>query len=309
MIIPFAYPWVLAFLAIPLVMLVWVWRGRHPTLVLPFDHSGVKRGRFLRFFLDLAATFPVLLLAVAILILAGPQQLSEPKSKKVLTNIQFCLDVSGSMNAGYGADGGNRYDAAMEAINEFIAFRDGDAFGLTVFGDHYLHWLQLTTDPTVFKYATPFLGPSRMPRWFSGGTAIGKATKQCMNILIEREEGDRMIILLTDGYSSDLSSGNDAKIAQELAANDIVVYAISIVEGAPHDQLSTLAHGTGGEVFSAGDPSALEVVFHSIDGMQETKMEKISAETMDWFHPFAVTGLGLLGMHGLCLFGIRYTPW
>ncbi len=309
MIIPFAYPWVLGLLALPLAMLVWVWKGRHPTLVLPFDHSGVRRGRFLRVFLDLAATLPVLLLATVIIILAGPQQLSEPKTKKVLTNIQFCLDVSGSMTARYGDGEGNRYDAAMEAINRFISYREGDAFGLTVFGDHYLHWLQLTTDPSVFKYATPFLGPTRMPNWFSGGTAIGMASRQCMKVLIEREEGDRMIILVTDGSSADLYGGNDVKIAAELAANDIVIYAISILEREPNAQLAALAHGTGGEVFSAGDPAALEVVFKRIDEMQETKMEKISAESMDWFRPFAITGLGLLGLHGLCLFGIRYTPW
>ncbi|MEM9478372.1 MAG: VWA domain-containing protein [Verrucomicrobiota bacterium] len=308
MILPFAYPWVLFLLVVPLAMLAWFWRWRNPTLVLPFDHSGAKRGRVLRFFLDFASSFPALLLAVVIIILAGPQQLSEPKTMKVLTNIQFCLDVSGSMTAQYGGEG-DRYDAAMEAINEFISYREGDAFGLTVFGDHFLHWLQLTTDPTVFQYATPFLGPRRLPTWFSGGTAIGKAARECMKLLIEREEGDRMIILVTDGSSADLYGGNDVKIAAELAANNIVVYAISITEGSPNAQLATLAQGTGGQVFSAGDPDALNVVFQRIDEMQETRMEKVSAESVDWFRPFALTGLGLLGMHGLCLFGIRYTPW
>ena len=36
-------------------------------------------------------------LAVAILLLAGPQRLREPQSQRVLTNIEFCVDISGSI--------------------------------------------------------------------------------------------------------------------------------------------------------------------------------------------------------------------
>ena len=49
-----------------------------------------------------------------LLVLAGPQRWDEPQSKKVLTNIEFCVDVSGSMMAGFGGE--TRYDAAMHRI-------------------------------------------------------------------------------------------------------------------------------------------------------------------------------------------------
>ena len=72
------------------------------------------------------------LLAIAILLLAGPQRPSASADARVLTNLEFCLDVSGSMMAPFGD--GKRADKALEAIIEFTSYRKGDAFGLTAFG-------------------------------------------------------------------------------------------------------------------------------------------------------------------------------
>ena len=303
----FAYPWLLLLLVLPALLLVWTWRRHGQRVVVPFDHGVQKRGLVLKALLGLAQSLPPLLLAVVICILAGPQQFGEPKTKRKLTNIQFCLDVSGSMTAQFGD--GDRYDAAMESINDFLTYREGDAYGLTIFGDHFLHWIRLTSDPSAFQYATPFLSPRRLPRWFSGGTSIGNALNECRKLLIEREEGDRMIILLSDGYSSDLSGGRDEEIARKLAADEIVVYGIHIGGGGIPGQIVTIASITGGEMFAAGDPTALDTIFKRIDEMQETKLEKISAESMDNFWPFSVAGLALLAVNFLSLFGLRYTPW
>ena len=57
------------------------------------------------------------------------------------------------------------------------------------------------------------------------------------------------------------------------------------------------------------DPGMLEAVFERVDGMQQTKLEKVAAETMDNFVPYAIAGLSILGLAFLCLFGLRYTPW
>ena len=44
--------------------------------------------------------------------------------------------------------------------------------------------------------------------------------------------------------------------------------------------------------------------------MAETKIEKISAESMDNFRPYAIAGLSLLGLWVIALIsGVRYTPW
>jgi len=83
-----------------------------------------------------------LMLAAAIVLWAGPRRLGVPQTERELTNIEFCLDLSGSMTASFGE--GSRYDAAMIAINDFVDLRKGDAFGLTIFSSRAGHWIPLT---------------------------------------------------------------------------------------------------------------------------------------------------------------------
>jgi Ca-activated chloride channel family protein len=202
----FRNPRTLLWLVAPAALLVWTWGRRGRALVLPYDHARRASGRWTRAALNLAGSLPALALALAIVLLAGPQSWGAPRSKRVLTNIQFCVDVSGSMSAKFGS--GDRYDASMEAINRFLDYREGDAFGLTFFGNAVLHWVPLTTDVSAFRCAPPFMKPGKLPYWF-GGTEIGKALLACRKVLLERDEGDRMIILITDGYSADLGGGRE----------------------------------------------------------------------------------------------------
>jgi len=255
----------------------------------------------------LAEALPLFLLAIMVVILASPQRLGEPTTKRVLTNIEFVVDVSGSMTSPFGE--GDRYDAAMASINDFIDFREGDAFGLTIFGDMVLHWVPLTSDPSAIRHATPFLSPRSLPRWFGQGTQIGMALDEGLKVLSAREKGDRMIILLSDGYSYDLSSGRDEAIAQRLKDANIVCYCIHAADSEAPPQLGLIASRTGGQVFTAGDPNALAAVFQRIDEMAKTKVEQVGAEPLDHFQPWCLAGLAVGGLHLMCLFGLRYTPW
>ncbi len=304
----FTHPWLLLLLVIPLALLVWTWRRGGKRVVLPFDHGVQTQGRRYGLPINLAQSLPALLLGVVVLVLAGPQQLSAPKTKRVLTNIELCVDVSASMRASFGE--GTRYDGSMEAINRFVDYREGDAFGLTFFGNEVLHWVPLTTDVSAIRCSPPFMDPKNRGRpYWLGGTSIGKALRSCREVLTEREEGDRMIVLISDGYSSDLYGGNDVKIAQELSKDNIVVYAIHIASSGVPDAVVNITGMTGGEVFEPEDPNALDTVFQRIDEMQETRLERTAAETMDNFFPYSLAGLIVLGMSSLAMFGLRYTPW
>jgi Ca-activated chloride channel family protein len=306
MLLPFARPLLLVLLAVPVWLIVRNWRRQSGHVVLPFDHGPQRSSRFLGGLVHAAELLPPCILAVVILLLAGPQQLAEPKSRKELTNIEFCVDISGSMGSLLGE--ATRYDAAMEAINRFVDYREGDAFGLTFFGNSYLHWTPLTSDVSAIKCATPFMGPRKNIRGF-GGTEIGKAVIACRKLLMEREEGDRMIVLVSDGYSSDLGGGRSAQIASDLKAENVVVHAIHIAESEVPDEIVNLCGLTGGEVFGVGDPQALEQVFHHIDQMHQTKVVQLAPDTIDDFAPYCMTGLSLLAAAVLCLFGIRFAPW
>lgn len=303
---PFRHPWVLALLVVPGALLFWTWRRSGQPVVVPFDHARRARDSAWRHALRAAESLPALLLAVVIVILAGPQRWDEPRTKRVLTNIEFCVDVSGSMAAKFGE--GDRYDAAMQAINDFLDRRAGDAYGLTFFGSSVLHWVPLTTDVSAFRCSPPFMKPGQLPYWYSG-TEIGKALLACRSVLMQREQGDRMIVLITDGYSADLGGGRDEEIANKLRADGIAVFTVHVADGEIPGEVVKIASITGGEAFAAGDPGGLAHVFERIDGMQKTRLEKTHAEATDDFVLYALAGLGVLALGLLAAFGLRYTPW
>jgi Ca-activated chloride channel family protein len=303
------YPWVLFALVVPGALLIWVWASRWipagGRTVLPFDHGRRGGGWIWWAVLGLAESIPPLLLAAAVFLLAGPQKYGAPETKRRMTNIQFCVDVSGSMIAPFGE--GNRYDGAMKAIDKFLDYRKGDSFGLTFFGDNFIHWCPLTTDPSAIRCSLPFMRPEVAPYWF-GGTNIGKALQGCKKLLAEREEGDRMILLVTDGFDFDLETVGP-QIAKEFKDANITVFAVIVGYHQIQDAIVTVTRGTGGDAFTVDDPEALKSVFQKIDQMKQAKVEKTIAEPMDNYRPYAVAGMILLGLGNLCLFGLRYTPW
>ena len=106
----FLHPWVLLLLAIP-VLLAWTAISRRPGVVVPFDHGpDPPPRRALQATLGVFDMVPLMLLATAIVVLAGPQTLQQPRRERSLTNIQICLDVSGSMT-------GRNYELAAQAMS------------------------------------------------------------------------------------------------------------------------------------------------------------------------------------------------
>lgn len=212
------------------------------------------------------------------------------------------------MTAQFGPDG-DRYDAAMRSILEFVDKRQGDAFGLMVFGDAVLEWVPLTSDPSALKQAPPFLSPRQLPPWFPGGTSIGMALEHALKVVSARPDGDRMIVLLTDGMSGDIMNGQDAVIAGKLKDAGIQVFCIHIDESDPPEEVTNIARLTGGAIFGVNDPNTLTQVFKRIDEMKKAKLERVSAENMDNYGPWTVAGGLLLCGLIITLCGFRPTPW
>lgn len=302
----FAHPWVLLLLALPVALALWEWQRRGHPVVVPFDHARLPRGTRLRRVVSVATLLVPALLAVAIVLLAGPTRLAPPEQERVITNIQFIMDVSGSMTAPFGD--GTRADTAIEAFQEFTSHRRGDAFGLTVFGTEVLNWVPLTKDLSAIHHAAPFLRPEKMPPYM-GGTMIAKALRHVRHVLAARPDGDRMIVLISDGQSADMSGGVAEELGQELASDNIVVYYIHVGEDQPSNEVFSLAALTGGTAFTAGDPASLREIFRRIDAMKPTRLKPGAPEPVDYFRPFALAGLALLALHVLGSLGLRYTPW
>jgi len=305
----FAHPAVLFLLLVPTLLLVWVWANRWllpgRRVVLPLDRALGGSGWWAWTLIALAESLPPLILAVAVAVLAGPQRNGPPRQKRTMTNIQFAVDVSGSMESPFGE--GNRYDAAMKAIDKFVDYRKGDSFGLTFFGDAYVHWVPLTSDASALKCAAPFMTPDKTPPAF-WGTAIAKVLSGCKKVLTDREDGDKMVILITDGESYDLREA-EADLTRDFKAANITVFCIIVASFDPQEEIVNICRKTGGEAFRADDDSALPAVFAKIDQMKQAKLTPTFVETVDYFEPFALAGLALAGLWAVSLLGLRYTPW
>jgi Ca-activated chloride channel family protein len=302
----FAHPLVLLLLAAPLLLIVWEWQRRGHPLVLPFDHGRASRAQVLRRIVTSANLVAPLLLAVAILLVAGPRRLARPEKARAITNILFALDVSGSMKSPFGD--GTRSDKAIQAIQDFTTFRKGDAFGLTIFGTDVLHWVPVTKDLSALRFSAPFLRPEKMPPYL-WGTQIGRALRACQKVLTAQPEGDRMVVLISDGESADLGGGAAEELGNALSADRIRVYYIHVADGQPQNETFTIASLTGGQAFAAGDPAALREVFQHIDEMQPARLQPGTPEYVDFIWPIALAGLGLLGLQIVSGFGLRFTPW
>ncbi len=297
----FLHPWVLLLLAVP-VLLLWSIAARGTGAVLPFDNQARAGRRWLRWVLGVFEVVPLLLLAVALVMMAGPQTMKKPKAERLLTNIQIALDVSGSMS-------GPRYRMASKAIVDFTSAREGDAFGLTMFGSHQIRWIPLTRDLAAIRNAMPFADPEHQPMHMSG-TAIAAALRFCRaNMEAEATEGDRLILMVSDGASSDLDGGENEKVAQELKDAGITLYHVHVAEDNIPSEVVDMANATGGGAFTATDAESLRQVFRHIDRMKPARFASTGTIPMDHVRPFAILALALAGIHTLGLLGARYTPW
>lgn len=302
----FANPIWLAALALPALLALYELTRRPHVLVLPFDYGAVRSGIWLSRLLRAAALLPALLLAVAVVLLARPIRPDQPTEERVLTNIEFVMDVSGSMSSPFGE--GTRFDGSLTAIDAFTTHRRGDAFGLTIFGNEVLHWTPLTKDLEAIRSAAPFVRPGEMPPQFSG-TEIGKALRASLKQVRLRGQSEGLMVLVSDGESADLGSGAARQVGGELAAAGVVLYAIHVGDDQVPSDLYDLTAPSGGQVFAARNPAALQAVFGHIDRLQPVRLRPTVPRQIDTCSLPALIGLVLTGLFGLCSFAVRYTPW
>ena len=277
----FAYP--LAFLALPLPLLVW-WlvppqRERVSALRVPFFEqiaaaagSEARAGAVVmrRRWLQLLAAALVWILLIAGL--ARPEWVGEPIVRtEAARDIMLALDLSGSMDYHDfpGEDGKevSRFEAVQRVVDQFVAERESDRIGLIVFGSKAYLQLPFTRDLETARALVELMevgmaGPK---------TALGDSIGLAINSFKDSEVDDRLLILLTDGNdtASKMTPINAADIAK---LNDIEIHTIGIgnteatgEDRVDFDVLEAIARRTGGEFYNAEDETALETVYRRID--------------------------------------------
>ena len=332
---------------LPVLMIIWYWLRKGHPILLPFDHGNQRKGLGLKIMINIAYMATPLICIIAILIAATPMENGIPQTTRKMKNIDICLDVSGSMKEPVNPNGDKeyrRYDMAKEQIARFIKIREGDAAGLTVFGQQTLPWIPLTKDPSGFLQIGQVIDPDWLPYEFMGtniGMALTVSKRKLLNAPGDEEEedpdededdeeqdnismtttvddrmvdsGDKLIILVSDGQSMDMYNRPDIaqQIADDLRDKGIVVYCILIApkNGQMTEEMEIISSTTGGTAKLASDPETMQKIFDYIDEMQPAKFKQTAAMQVDIYRPFAVAGYLCLGLLMINLFILRYTPW
>lgn len=302
----FSYVWMLCFLLVPLALCMLEIRRRGFAVALPFDHTSQPEHPVLSYLLKLTSLLPPLLLALAVILAAGPRRVVSRSVEQEVTNILFLLDESGSMNEAMGKK--PKYAVAMESIEKFISYRKGDSFGLMVFAGDAFPWIPVTRDMSAIRCASQFLNPSIMPSNMQG-TSFVPALDLARETLKKQKEGDRLVIMMTDGFSSDIYGEPGRQLAARLQMERIKVYAVLALDGKPEPNFERLVKATGGEMYFANDPKTVEEVMKKIDAMNPTRLKPAGLVMEDFFKPLALCGAAVLLLYTFSLMKLRYTPW
>ena len=292
--ITLAWPWVLA--ALPLPLLAWRLPRARPAagaaLRLPFYEElaglageGVGRPAWWRLALALLAWLLLVLAA------ARPEWVGQPVNLPLAgRDLMLAVDVSGSMEQrDYELDGSlvSRLAVVKAVAARFVERRHQDRLGLILFGTRAYVQTPLTFDgPTVAAMLRESV-VGLAGRETAIGDAIGLAVKR----LRDQPEGNRVLILLSDGENT---AGNlDPLAAAELAREaGVRIYTIGIGggevglrgafgmrllrQGGDFDPttLKGIAEITGGRFFSATRREELEAIYGELDRLEPSQRDE-----------------------------------
>jgi Ca-activated chloride channel family protein len=286
----FEFAWVWALYVLPLPLLVYFMFPSKATsesaaLLVP-NHLKVHNHSTT----SLKKSTPRLFLATLIwccLVLAAarPQWLGEPVSiPNEGRDLMIAVDLSGSMKQDDMRINGravNRLVMTKYVLREFIKRRVGDRLGLILFADTAYLQAPLTFDRDTVKT----LLDESVLGLVGDRTAIGDAIGLAVKRFDDKEESNRVLILLTDGRNT---AGNiTPEQANELAMDKgVTIYTIGL--GAEEQEIASvfgrrtinpsqdlderllieIARSTGGQYFRARDTQELEAIYQTLDRLE-----------------------------------------
>lgn len=297
--IEWVWPWAFALLPLPLVVrLLWSSVQREQAaLTVPhvatFRSAEVSPGGVRS--KHIAWRILVLCLAWTALVVATgrPQWTGEPVTLPTSgRDLMLAVDISGSMGTEDLQLKGqivNRLTVVKNVVSQFVVAREGDRVGLILFGTNA--YMQA---PLTFDLATVNRLLIEAPVGIAGGkTAIGDAIGLAVKRLRQRPDGDRVLILLTDG-ANNVGEVAPVKAAELATQEDIRIYTIGVgademrlpsifgVFGSrvvnpsaelDEDTLTAIAEATGGRYFRAQNTAKLVEIYEIIDAMEPIEQD------------------------------------
>jgi Ca-activated chloride channel family protein len=281
-----AWPWALLALPLPLLMYALPARaGAAPALRVPYAADALASLGTAGAGAAMRVGQLLLWLAWASLCvaLARPQQLGEPITPPQQgRQMMLAVDVSGSMRETdmmLGNQVVQRLSAAKAVLADFLDRRAGDRVGLLIFGERAYTLTPITADLTTVRNQ---LTDSEVG--LAGtDTAIGDAIALAVKRLREQPEGQRVLILLTDGVSNagvlqplraaELAKAEGVRVYTVAFGGDgsYRMFGVQIAAGDdPVDEatLRRIADLTGGRAFRARDTAELAGIYAELERLE-----------------------------------------
>jgi Ca-activated chloride channel family protein len=171
----------------------------------------------------------------------------------------------------------DRLTMVKSVLKDFIAKRKGDRIGLILFADNAYVQAPLTFDLTTVQTLLDesFLG--LVGQRTAIGEAIGLAVKRFDN----KENSNRVLVLLTDGENT--AGAITPEQAMELAiAKEVTIYTIGVgsdqskqfgffnrASSVDDKSLTKIALATKGKYFKATDTDELEKIYEQLDSLEK----------------------------------------
>ncbi len=253
-------------------------------IIEKFNTSKIQKSNSLIYF--------ALIWCLLILALMRPQfvgnQIELPQMGR---NLMLAIDISESMQIEDMQINGqttNRLNAVKKVVTEFINRRKSDFIGLVLFGsESFLHAPLSSDHKTIAKFLLEaqigFLGPK---------TAIGEALLLGIKKLSEQNNGDKVLILLTDGQNNSgfIEPLDAANIAVEKGVKIYIIgvgsekmivnsfFGPSVVNPSQdleesESLLKHIAKITNGAYFRSTDTDSLETIYKKLDELEPSIKE------------------------------------
>lgn len=282
----FAWPWMWLALPLPLLMRWWPRASdAAPALRVPYALQQLSSVAQARDRSGLSLRWLVLWVAWVCLCAAAarPQQLGpaiEPPQQA--RQMMLAVDLSGSMSEPDMQLGGrvvDRLTAAKAVLADFLERREGDRIGLLVFGQRAYALTPLTLDRATVRdqLRDSVVGLAGRE------TALGDAIALSVKRLREQPQGQRVLILLTDGVNT-AGVLEPLKAAELAKAEGVRVHTIAfggsgrfslfgvtlLSSEDPIDEatLGHIAEETGGSFFRARDTAELAGIYAELDRLE-----------------------------------------
>ncbi|MDQ3618176.1 MAG: VWA domain-containing protein [Pseudomonadota bacterium] len=285
----FAWPWMLLALPLPWIARWLLPATRNPSAALKVPYgarldavaqAGGRGGS------GIGAGWLVWIAWIFLCIAAArPQELGEAvQPPQVGRDMMLALDLSGSMSQPDMELGGrpvDRLTAAKAVLADFLDRRGGDRVGLIVFGRRAYALTPLTLDRATVRQqlADSVVGLAGQE------TAIGDAIGLAVKRLRDQPEGQRVLILLTDGVNTagaiepgkaaELASDNGVRVHTVAFGGDgtMSVFGFQLPMPGGGDEideasLRDIAARTGGRFFRARDTAELGGIYAEIDRLE-----------------------------------------